>query len=533
MPTNKDRQTSTYLSATDRTEIGYRAAELGLTTSRYIEKVLNGEIQVDRSLSETARSRDAERRLAIREADSERKYERRGGARNYKPAPAVMLRGMGNRHGAVVPEPIHRWISDHSRTGGMRLPWYWLDAAGRRYAKRTVTTEGGSGAGALQFKVTKGLKWLTDYEPVAYAFDWIFGQDYGYAQVPTVQGGSMRPQPASVAEGGTLPSADISFRHGPRNFHRSVASITVDSPGSGYRYEPTVTISGGGGYGATAYAEISFADEDAEKAGNGTVSAIHVGLAGRGYTTAPTVTISGGDGTGATATAVLTTTDAVIQEPFRLPPQPVAVTWEISGGLWAAMSDEAKEDFFNTGIRQLVEEKVVSEIMYGNASDDVYWNYNINLGAAAGTGLNEFPGTDVTFGGTVNRNTLVDANKMLNDVKANRSRMLICSTTLANALEKLPTTGDGSGTFVAENGMAAGVPYAHTALIEDDGSGADSHVGFLVPRDNIVVVVWNDGVSFNMFSPPGSDVIRFSATMYANCYIHHPANIIRLRLGTA
>lgn len=78
----------------------------------------------------------------------------------------------------------------------------------------------------------------------------------------------------------------------------TIASITVDNGGTGYTVAPEVTISGGGGAGAIAHANVS----------GGAVSTITVDKAGTGYTHVPTVTIrpgSGGAGSGATATAVL------------------------------------------------------------------------------------------------------------------------------------------------------------------------------------------------------------------------------------
>ena len=66
----------------------------------------------------------------------------------------------------------------------------------------------------------------------------------------------------------------------------TVGSITVTSGGSGYAFDPTVTISGGGGTGAVATSSIS----------GGAVSAITVTSAGSGYTATPTVTVSGPDG---------------------------------------------------------------------------------------------------------------------------------------------------------------------------------------------------------------------------------------------
>ena len=75
-----------------------------------------------------------------------------------------------------------------------------------------------------------------------------------------------------------------------------LGSVTVDAGGSGYTFAPTITISGGGGTGATATSEIT----------GGVVTAIDVTDGGSGYTSAPTVTIGlGGGGAGAVATAVL------------------------------------------------------------------------------------------------------------------------------------------------------------------------------------------------------------------------------------
>ena len=78
-----------------------------------------------------------------------------------------------------------------------------------------------------------------------------------------------------------------------------VSSITVNNPGSGYTSDPVVTITGGGGTGATAAATID--------PGTGTVTAIDILTTGSAYTAAPTVTITGGGGTGATATAAIHT----------------------------------------------------------------------------------------------------------------------------------------------------------------------------------------------------------------------------------
>lgn len=85
----------------------------------------------------------------------------------------------------------------------------------------------------------------------------------------------------------------------------AVTAITVTAPGTGYTSAPTVTLSGGGGTGATAVATVS----------GGAVTKVTVTNPGTGYTSAPTVAFSGGGGTGATATASFGTLgNAVVAE---------------------------------------------------------------------------------------------------------------------------------------------------------------------------------------------------------------------------
>ena len=76
-----------------------------------------------------------------------------------------------------------------------------------------------------------------------------------------------------------------------------VSSITVLTGGTNYTSNPTVTISGGGGEGATATA-----------ARTGTaVSSVTVTNGGSGYTSQPTVSFTHVNGTGATAGATIDT----------------------------------------------------------------------------------------------------------------------------------------------------------------------------------------------------------------------------------
>ncbi len=65
----------------------------------------------------------------------------------------------------------------------------------------------------------------------------------------------------------------------------TIETIRIDNPGAGYTKEPTVTITGGGGSGATASVLV-------DNFGTGAVERIFITNAGSGYTSAPTVTLS-------------------------------------------------------------------------------------------------------------------------------------------------------------------------------------------------------------------------------------------------
>lgn len=73
----------------------------------------------------------------------------------------------------------------------------------------------------------------------------------------------------------------------------SISAINVTSGGTGYTSAPTVTLTGGGGTGATATAIVD----------SGSVIGVTITNPGTGYTAVPTVAFAGGAGTGAAATA--------------------------------------------------------------------------------------------------------------------------------------------------------------------------------------------------------------------------------------
>ena len=89
---------------------------------------------------------------------------------------------------------------------------------------------------------------------------------------------------------------------------------------SGYNNIPTITLSGGGGYGATATATVS----------GGAITAINVVNPGRGYTSAPTVAItahsSDSSATGASGTATVGTTTYTGYKSFAVKVVPLSST---------------------------------------------------------------------------------------------------------------------------------------------------------------------------------------------------------------
>jgi hypothetical protein len=82
--------------------------------------------------------------------------------------------------------------------------------------------------------------------------------------------------------GGNYPGAKATATAKATVTSAKVTGIAVTAQGFGYTSTPTVTISGGGGTGATAVAVIT----------NGQVTGISVTAQGSGYTSAPTVTVA-------------------------------------------------------------------------------------------------------------------------------------------------------------------------------------------------------------------------------------------------
>jgi hypothetical protein len=102
-----------------------------------------------------------------------------------------------------------------------------------------------------------------------------------------------------------------------------VSSIRITNGGSGYTTVPQITISGGGGTGATAIATVS----------GGVITKIDVKNYGTNYISSPTVVITpSGGGTGATAIAEIVAQDSNLNPQTSLPESTIFATLDPSVG---------------------------------------------------------------------------------------------------------------------------------------------------------------------------------------------------------
>jgi hypothetical protein len=103
----------------------------------------------------------------------------------------------------------------------------------------------------------------------------------------------------------------------------TVSSIRVTNGGTGYAGSPQVTISGGGGSGATAKANVS----------GGVVTKIDMKNYGAGYTSPPTIVLTPTNGgSGATAIAEVIAQDSNLNPLTSLPEANIFVTLDPSVG---------------------------------------------------------------------------------------------------------------------------------------------------------------------------------------------------------
>ena len=201
---------------------------------------------------------------------------------------------------------------------------------GGGYVSTPLVTIAAPTNGGIQATATAVLgSGLTAGQVVSYT---ITNPGTGYSTVPvinvalpTVEGSNL-----TLWSGVSAPTFGVPAVAGvPTILNGQVLAIPVTTIGEGYSVTPVVNIVGGGGFGATAIANVipsiplvditspfttatAFASTD----GNGVITNIFVNNNGSGYLTAPTVTISGGGGTGATATSNIGPVTVIAVNPF-------------------------------------------------------------------------------------------------------------------------------------------------------------------------------------------------------------------------
>lgn len=157
----------------------------------------------------------------------------------------------------------------------------------------------------------------------------------GYSSIPVITVAA--PSPSTPVEGSNLtlwsgvsaPTFGLTAVAGvPTILNGQVLAIPVTTIGEGYSVTPEVNIIGGGGFGATAIANVipsiplvditspfTTATATAFTDGSGVITSIFVNNNGSGYLTAPAVTIAGGEGTGATATSTISPVTVIAINP--------------------------------------------------------------------------------------------------------------------------------------------------------------------------------------------------------------------------
>lgn len=148
----------------------------------------------------------------------------------------------------------------------------------------------------------------------------IHGGDYSYARLDTIAYNT-----EYILYSGTAPTPNTYYRvtSVKVDVREVVNEINVTNDGTNYTSDPTITISGGGGSGATAKA----VREDNK------ITAITVTNAGSGYTSTPTVTISNANSGSDHATAVAVLGDGSTWNSGETnQSKSGTLTWSFSGG---------------------------------------------------------------------------------------------------------------------------------------------------------------------------------------------------------
>lgn len=138
--------------------------------------------------------------------------------------------------------------------------------------------------------------------PIAASLNYTLGTDIILTGAQGGAGYDMNNLPTVSLTGGGGTGATVT----PVWQNGVLVRVTVTNVGTGYSATPTLTLTGGGAP-VTAVTSPSFNLVASSLTGVGTVAA-----AGAGYTGAPTVTLTGGGGSGATATATINTSGQLL-----------------------------------------------------------------------------------------------------------------------------------------------------------------------------------------------------------------------------
>lgn len=198
-------------------------------------------------------------------------------------------------------------------TAGTISPQITVTDGGQGYTSvPTVIAYGGEGTGATFLATINGGSVTnivvtnpgTGYQPTDQVQLRISGggTDNGAELMAELNGNVVASSTVTAGGSGYSPATVVTITGGggagataiPQIIGGVVTAVIITNGGSGFTSTPTVTITdSGGGTGATAQANLS----------GFVISAIVVSATGSGFTSAPTVTINGGGGVGATAVA--------------------------------------------------------------------------------------------------------------------------------------------------------------------------------------------------------------------------------------
>jgi len=151
-----------------------------------------------------------------------------------------------------------------------------------------------SGSARYTFSLGNSIDIGVSLSPVAYVVY--------YTYSCYITGGNFSTSPGTLnIVGSTIQPISVPGTYIAPVTSYSVTGYNIISGGTGYTSAPTLTISGGGGNGATATSII----QSGPSVTTYSVTGYNIISGGTGYTSAPTLTISGGSGSGATATATI------------------------------------------------------------------------------------------------------------------------------------------------------------------------------------------------------------------------------------